>query len=131
MNDESKPTVEAYKQYIESEDFHAYKCVDCGAVIAPPSGTCYACGSNKMEWTTVKGTGKLVAFTVIHIAPEAFKAEAPYYVGIIELDEGTRITGRLKGFDTNHPEEVSLGSRVVLDYEHGESGNTYLAFRPE
>lgn len=125
-----KPSIEAYKQYIKNEDFHAYKCVDCGAVIAPPSGSCYVCGSVNMEWTTVKGTGKLVSFTVIHIAPDEFQAEAPYYVGIVDLDEGTRITCRLKGFDPNNPASVPIGSSLVLDYEHGESGNTYLAFRP-
>ena len=125
-----KPSVEAYKEFIKNEDFHAYKCVECGAIIAPPSGSCYACGSNKMEWATVKGTGKLVSFTVIHIAPDEFQSEAPYYVGIIELDEGTRVTGRLKGFDVEDPGSVKLGIPVVIDYEHGESGNTYLAFRP-
>ncbi|MFW9921276.1 MAG: Zn-ribbon domain-containing OB-fold protein [Candidatus Thorarchaeota archaeon] len=125
-----KPSVDAYKQFIKSEDFHAYKCVDCGAVIAPPSGSCYTCGSSNMEWTTVKGTGKLVSFTIIHIAPEEFQTEAPYYIGIVELDEGTRVTCRLKGFDPENPTSVRLGTPVVIDYEHGESGNTYLAFRP-
>ncbi len=125
-----KPTIEAYKQYIKNEDFHAYKCVDCGVIITPPSGSCYACGSSRMEWTTVKGTGKLVSFTVIHIAPEEFQSEAPYYIGIVELDEGTRVTCRLKGFDPLLPESVQLGIPVVMDYEHGESGNIFLAFRP-
>ena len=129
-DDTNKPSVDAYKQYIQDEDFHAYKCVDCGAVIAPPSGSCYSCGSNKMDWTTVSGKGKLVSFTVIHIAPEEFQDEAPYYIGIVELEEGTRVTSRLKGFDVEHPETIVLGSPVVLEYEHGESGNIYLAFRP-
>ena len=125
-----KPSIEAYQKFIEEENFHAYKCVDCGMVIAPPTGTCYGCGSTSMEWTEVSGRGKLVSFTVIHIASEEFQDEVPYYVAIVELEEGTRVTSRLKGFDPNTPEEIVLGTPVVIDYEHGESGKVYLAFRP-
>ncbi|MHA2424621.1 MAG: Zn-ribbon domain-containing OB-fold protein [Candidatus Thorarchaeota archaeon] len=125
------PTIEAYQKNIEEEKFRAYKCVDCGMVIAPPTGTCYGCGSTSMEWTEVSGKGKLVSFTVIHIAPEEFQEEAPYYVGIVELEEGTRVTSRLIGFDPNKPEEIALGIPVCIDYEHGASGRVYLAFKPE
>jgi len=125
-----KPTIEEYQRFISEENFRAFKCVDCGMVIAPPVGTCYGCGSTSMEWTEVSGKGILVSFTVIHIAPDDFAAEAPYYVGIVELEEGTRVTSRLKGFDPEKPEEVVLGTPVFIDYEHGESGNVYLAFRP-
>jgi uncharacterized OB-fold protein len=126
-----RPTVEEYKQNITDENFKAFKCIDCGAVIAPPSGTCYACGSNKMEWTDVSGNGKLVSFTVIHIAPEEFQEEAPYYVGIVELQEGTRVTSRLGGYDPEHPEQVKLDTPVKLGYEKGKSGKTYLCFSPK
>jgi len=125
-----KPTVEEYLKNIEEGMFKAYKCVDCGMVIAPPSGTCYGCGSSKMKWAEVSGKGKLISFTVIHIAPDEFVEEAPYYVAIIELEEGTRVSARLLGFDPLKPEEISLGIDVQLDYEKGKSGNTYLAFKP-
>ncbi len=125
-----KPTIEQYIKNIDEHNFKAYKCVGCGAVTAPPSGTCYSCGGNEMDWTTVSGKGKLVSFTVIHIAPEEFQEEAPYFVAIIELEEGTRITTRLMGFDPMAPENVKLGTSLVLDYEDGKSGRTYLSFKP-
>jgi uncharacterized OB-fold protein len=83
-----------------------------------------------MEWTTVCGNGKLVSFTVIHVAPDEFAEEAPYYIAIIELAEGTRVSARLLGYDPLKPEEVKLGSDVKLEYETIESGKKYLAFRP-
>jgi uncharacterized OB-fold protein len=83
-----------------------------------------------MEWAEVSGKGKLVSFTVIHIAPDEFAEEVPYYVAIVELDEGTRVSARLLGFDPLKPEEVTLGVPVTLDYEKGKSGKTYLAFKP-
>lgn len=125
-----KPTVELYKQYIQEGKFRAFKCVDCGAVIAPPLGSCYECGGNKMEWTDVSGKGKLVAFTVIHIAPEVFQEEAPFIVAIIELEEGTRVTARLLGFNPLKPEDITLGIPVSLTYEDGKTGKKYLAFKP-
>lgn len=78
----------------------------------------------------MSGKGKLISFTVIHVAPDEFAEEAPYYVGIIELEEGTRVSARLLGFDPLKPEEVTLGIPVILDYEKGKSGRTYLAFKP-
>jgi len=124
-----KPTIEEYLQNIQDGQFKAYKCVDCGMVIAPPSGSCYGCGSSKMEWANVSGKGKLVSFTVIHIAPDEFEEETPYYIAIVELAEGTRVSARLLGYDPLKPEEVKLGSDVKLDYEDGKTGKKYLAFR--
>ncbi len=126
-----KPTVEEYLKNIENEMFRTYRCIDCGMVIAPPSGSCYGCGSSNMEWADVSGKGELVSFTVIHIAPDEFADEAPYFIAIVELEEGTRVSARLLGFDPLKPEEVKLGIPLTLDYEKGKSGKTYLAFRPE
>jgi uncharacterized OB-fold protein len=83
-----------------------------------------------MEWTKVSGKGTLVSFTVIHIAPEQFQEEAPYLIAIIELEEETRVTARLQGFNPMKPEEIQVGTPLVLDYEDGLSGNTYLSFKP-
>ncbi|MEE9540988.1 MAG: OB-fold domain-containing protein, partial [Candidatus Thorarchaeota archaeon] len=101
-----KPTIKAYQQNIEERNFQAYKCVSCGCIIAPPSGTCYGCGETKMEWAKVSGKGNLVSFTVIHIAPDEFQEETPYYVAIVALEEGTRVSARLLGVDPLKPEEV-------------------------
>ena len=125
-----KPTIEQYLKNIEEENFHAYKCVGCNAIIAPPSGTCYSCGGNQMEWAEVSGEGTLVSFTVIHVAPEEFQEEVPYIIAIIELKEGTRVTSRLLGYDPLKPEEIKTGIPVTLTYEKGASGKTYLAFKP-
>lgn len=125
-----KPTIEQYQRNIQEEHFKAYKCAGCGAIIAPPSGSCYSCGGNVMQWGEVSGKGKLVSFTVIHVASDEFKEEAPYFIAIVELEEGTRVTARLQGFDPLKPEEVKLGIPLMLSYETGTSGKKYLAFKP-
>ncbi|MFO7835031.1 MAG: Zn-ribbon domain-containing OB-fold protein [Promethearchaeia archaeon] len=125
-----KPTVDEYLTNIENSEFKAYKCSECGAILAPPSGACYSCGGTDMEWTTVSGKGTLVSYTVIHVSPDEFVDEVPYYVAIVKLEEGTSITSRLMGFDPLKPEEeLEIGMDLVLDYQKGSSGKTYLAFR--
>ncbi len=125
-----KPSIDAYLKNIQAGHFKAYKCTECGAVIAPPSGSCYICGSSKMTWADVSGKGKIVSFTVIHIAPDQFRDEVPFYVAIVELAEGTRVSARLLGYDPLKPGEVKIGTNVKLGYEKGKSGTTYLAFTP-
>ena len=125
-----KPTIEQYQKNIQEEHFKAYKCSSCGAIIAPPSGSCYSCGGNEMEWSEVSGKGTLVSFTVIHIAPDEFQDEVPFFVALIDLEEGTRVTARLQGFDPLKPEEVELGIPLTIAYEIGASGKKYLAFKP-
>ena len=52
-------------------------------------------------------TGIVYTETVIHAAPEAFVADAPYQTAIVTLDSGGRITGRVLG------PRVAIGDRVA------------------
>jgi uncharacterized OB-fold protein len=42
-------------------------------------------------------TGRVYTEAVVHAAPEAFAAEAPYQTAIVTLDSGGRVTGRIVG----------------------------------
>lgn len=41
--------------------------------------------------------GTVYTETVVHLAPEAFAADVPYQVAIVELEDGSRVTGRIQG----------------------------------
>jgi len=45
--------------------------------------------------------------TVVHLAPPAFAADAPYQVVIVTRDDNTRVTGRVEG------EPLQIGDQVV------------------
>ena len=51
--------------------------------------------------------GSVYTETVVHLAPPASAADAPYQVAIITLEDGTRLTARIAG------ERVVIGDRVV------------------
>ena len=52
--------------------------------------------------------GTVYSETVVHLAPPAFAAEAPYQVAIVALDDGSRITGRIEG------DRAAIDDRVTL-----------------
>lgn len=56
----------------------------------------------------IPGRGRLVSWTTIRKPPLKFKTEGLYHVGVFDLDNGQRVTGRflLQEGDT-------LGDRVV------------------
>jgi uncharacterized OB-fold protein len=90
-----------------------------------------------MEWIETSGQGKLVAFTVILSGPtfmieQGFDRRNPYISGIVELEEGTRISARITGMDPTKPTEIKIGTPLTVDFVEfgeGEKKKTYLAFK--
>jgi uncharacterized OB-fold protein len=58
--------------------------------------------------------GTVYTDTVVFSAPEAFVADAPYQIAIVDLDAGGRLTVRIEG------DLVAIGDRVELaDHRNG------------
>lgn len=53
-------------------------------------------------------TGTVYTETVVWSPPEQFASEAPYQIAIIDLEEGRRLTARIRGG------RVQIGDRVRL-----------------
>lgn len=49
--------------------------------------------------------------TVVHSAPQAFIADAPYQLVIVRLEDGRKVTGRILG------DRVSIDDKVELAEE--------------
>ena len=86
-------------------------CTDCGYIAFPPRRVCPECGSRSFEATTLKTEGTVKTFTIIHVAAEEFALQTPFAVGIIETDDGARLTAQIVDCK---PEEVAIGQRVHL-----------------
>lgn len=63
-----------------------------------------------LEWVDACGRGTLYSFTVVHRPPPGF-ADAPYVVGLVDLEEGPRMMTRL--LDAR-PEQASVGQKVEV-----------------
>jgi hypothetical protein len=130
-------TAFAFEQFLAEKKLMAARCTACGALTLPPRAICPHCRSEAMAWTETSGKGKLAAFTVIYIAPtfmieQGYGRDKPYVSGIVELEEGPRVSAHILGLDPTRPEEIKIGTPLVVDFiEHsaGEKHHTYLAFR--
>lgn len=90
-------------------------CAGCGRVQFYPRVVCTACGGRALDWRVSKGLGTVHAVTVVYRAPSpAFRADVPYSVALVDLDEGFRMMANVVGCD---PEGVAIGDRVRLVFE--------------
>ena len=70
-------------------------CVSCGRLRHPPLPACANCGS--LEWDTVEasGRGTLYSYVVVHY-PQVPAFDYPLPIGLVELEEGTRLVANLE-----------------------------------
>ncbi len=114
MSEKPPFTVSTFYKFVSEKRLMAAKCNECGTVLLPPKPMCTKCLSTNLKWIELEGTGKLVSYTVIHIAPEQFQSLAPYAVGIIELKKGLRLPGMICGVDH---EKLRVGMKLKIDFE--------------
>lgn len=108
----------------------AGKCKNCGFIAFPPRTICPRCQSRAFETITLADSGKVVSFTIIRVPPQPFSDQAPYAVGIVDLDDGVRLTGQIVDCAF---EELKIGMRVKIEfrkvYEEGEAGVIYYGYK--
>jgi hypothetical protein len=78
-------------------NIYAYKCQKCGHVQYPYRTICRNCHKNEhneFDIVPLPRTGKLLTFTTLYSLPPDFET-VTVALGIIELEDGNRITGQL------------------------------------
>jgi len=124
-------TIEQFYKFIGEGKLMAAKCMRCGSKFIPPRQICTNCYSKDLTWVQPKNKGKLLTYTIIYVAPEQFQSIAPYAYGIIELEDGLRLPGIIKG--VSH-EMIRIGMELEVDFETTASTNwpqwTRYFFRP-
>ncbi|HEX4433938.1 MAG TPA: bifunctional MaoC family dehydratase N-terminal/OB-fold nucleic acid binding domain-containing protein [Acidimicrobiales bacterium] len=100
-------------------------CTSCGTLRHPPLPACAVCGS--LEWDAVEssGRGTLYSYVVVHY-PQVPSFEYPLPIGLIELDEGTRVVANLDGMELG---AIAIGMPLVatfVDYDEDLSLPVFL-----
>ena len=113
MSEDVTFTIEQFYKHILQGKLMGGKCEKCGKVHLPPRPLCDNCFSNQFEWVELPHNGKLLTYTVIHVAPTQFQGMAPYAVGIVELEDGSRIPGMVRGVA---PEQINVGMPLTIDF---------------
>ena len=91
-------------------------CTSCGTLRHPPLPACAVCGS--LEWDAVEssGRGTVYSYVVVHY-PQVPSFEYPLPIGLIELEEGTRLVANLDGVELD---AIRIGMPVqatFVDYD--------------
>ena len=125
-----QPTTEtaAYWDGCRKHQLLIQRCTQCGHYQFYPRIVCRACMSDGVEWMQATGHGHVRSFTVIRRAvSEAYAAEVPYVIALIELDEGPTMMSNVVECD---PDSVAVGMPVGVVFEQWTDEITIPKFRP-
>jgi len=113
VSEQAPFTIEQFYKHILQGKLMGGKCRKCGKVHLPPRPLCDNCFSKEFEWVELPQKGKLLTYTVIHVAPTQFQGMTPYAVGIVQLDDGVKIPGMIIGVA---PEQIKIGMSLTIDF---------------
>ena len=114
MSEQAQPfTIEQLYKHILQGKLVGGKCKKCGKIHLPPRPLCDNCFSKEFEWVDLPQKGKLLTYTVIHVAPTQFQGMAPYAVGIVQLENGVKMPGMIRGVA---PEQIKIGMQLTIDF---------------
>lgn len=91
----------------------AGKCKKCGEIFFPPRLICAKCKGREFETVKLSDEGKVITYTVIRVPPTPFADEAPYAIGIVELNDGVRITTQIVDCELD---QIKVGMPVRIEF---------------
>ena len=103
-----------------------------GTLQHPPAPALWNDKDVPTDYVVANGKGTVFSF-VVHHAPQVPGRTLPFVIALVELEEGVRMLGELRGID---PAKVEIGMDVratYIDFPAGESGPawTLYAWEPE
>ncbi len=103
------------------------RCKRCGTLRHPPRPMCGECRSYEWDVVDASGRGTVYSFVVNHY-PQVPAFDYPLAVGLIELEEGTRLVANVIGID---PGDIRIGMPVEVEWVDHDPDLTLPVFRPE
>jgi uncharacterized OB-fold protein len=130
-------TSASFNKFLNERKLMASQCKECKTLYLPPRPLCTCCYSEELQWVELKGRGTLTAYTVIAVGPtfmseEGYNRKNHYCTGIVQLEEGPKMSARILGVDVKNPDRIKIGTPLEVEFlERGgsETKKTFLAFR--
>lgn len=98
-------------------------CNSCRIHLHPRREICPSCLADEVETREVSGAGALYSFSTMIATPfEEFRADLPYTVGIVALDVGVSVFGRID-VDEN---AVAIDMRLTVDIGASSNGLHFI-----
>lgn len=112
---------EAYWEGTKQGKLLLKKCNPCGKTHYYPRAVCPHCFSGDGSWYEASGKGKIYTYSVMR------RAEIPYAIAYIALDEGVTMLSNLVECDFD---ALSVGQDVEVVFRDTEGGQVLPMFRP-
>lgn len=109
----------------DEKELRIQHCKSCDKLQHPPAPVCIHCQSFDLDYKVASGKGELYSYVVMHY-PEIPPFDYPNPIGLIELEEGVRLTAGLVGVD---PKNLSIGTPVEVCFETFDGDLTLPMFR--
>ena len=100
-----------------------FQCALCHTQMQRLPMVCPQCLGREFHGEQAVATGTLASWTQVRKPPLRFNADGMYCVGVFDLDNGMRVSGRLL-----HQASDAIGDRVVLVDTH-EAATTLPTFK--
>jgi uncharacterized OB-fold protein len=107
-------------------ELRVQRCGACDALRHPPGPMCPRCRATDPSYVVASGRGEVHSY-VVHHHPPVPGRELPFVVALVELEEGVRVLGELRGAD---PEGVRIGMPVEVVFDRIDDELTLPAWRP-
>lgn len=119
-------TIFSFQEFLKEHRLMASKCKNCNALWLPPRPICVECHSDDLEWKELSGNGKIISYTVIPFGTKpmsnaGYSKDNPYCAGIIEVEEGPRISAEILNVDVRNPASIKIGTPVRVAFVDRES----------
>ena len=109
---------------LKAGELHVQRCKSCQTLRHPPGPMCPHCQSFEWDSVVCSGKGTLYSYTVMHY-PEFPGYDYPNVIGLVELEEGTRLIAQLNGITR---EEAKIGMPLSLEINEVEPGLVLAQF---
>lgn len=119
-----------YREGLTRGELLLQRCEECSKLNMYPRFACPYCQSENLGWATARGEGVLHSYTVCRLgAPIGFEGDLPYALGVVKLQEGVQLLGRLVPGEDGAWDEYNCDDRVEFVAEGSDgSGDRPIAW---
>jgi uncharacterized OB-fold protein len=94
----------------------------------PLRSRCVECFAGELAWAPASGAATLYSFAIMHqLYDEAFAAEIPYNIAVVETEEGVRLTSQVVGCAND---ELVIGMNLEVTFDPEADPVPIPRFRP-
>jgi uncharacterized OB-fold protein len=125
------PETQEFWYALKRGSFLLQTCAHCDQVRFPPAAMCSACHSVDVRWRAASGGGEIWSVTRVERPPlPALQGEVPYWLVVVQLDEGAKVLGRLRGASSDADAQIGLRVNLAIGDPGDGEGRTRYWFTP-